>query len=257
MIWFDSHTHLDAEKFNDDREEVIARALEKGVHFMMNPGADLSSSKAAVELAATHEGIYAAVGVHPHDTDTMTDEVLAEIESLAAHDKVMAIGEIGLDYFYEFSKKESQKVWFRKQLQLAKKLNLPVIIHDRDAHGDVMDILTEEDSFATGVLLHCYSGSKELAQEYVKKGALISIAGPVTFKNARKTVEVVETIPLDKLLIETDSPYLTPVPNRGKRNESGYVPYVGQRIADIKAIDVEEVARVTMDNTFRFFKILR
>lgn len=252
---FDSHAHLDSSKFDDDREMVINRAASNGVELIMNPGADLESSINAVKLSEEYDFIYAAVGVHPHDADTMDENMLEVIKSLALKDKVKAIGEIGLDYFYDNSPRDIQKHWFKRQLELAKELKLPVIIHDRDANQDVFDILREVNSFETGVLLHCYSGSAELARQYVKLGAYISIAGPVTYKNARKTVEVVESIPLDRILIETDSPYLTPMPNRGKRNEPMYVRFVCEKIAQIKNLSYEEVEKATNDNARRYFGI--
>lgn len=252
---FDSHAHLDASRFNDDREAMIQRAKASGVELIMNPGADYESSIAAVKLAEAYDFIYAAVGIHPHDAKSLDDMMLKLIEKMAKKDKVKAIGEIGLDYHYDYSPRDVQQYWFRKQLQLAKKLKLPVIIHDREANQDVFNILNEEGSFETGVLLHCYSGNKELAKEYVKRGAYISIAGPVTFKNARKTVEVVKEIPLDHLLIETDAPYLTPHPFRGKRNESTYVKYVAEKIAEIKEIDYNTVAEQTTLNAKKYFNI--
>lgn len=252
---FDSHAHLDSSKFNSDRDKVIRRAHDSGVSLIMNPGADYESSINAVKLAEQYDFIYAAVGVHPHEADTMDDMMLGLIKAMARKKKVQAIGEIGLDYHYDFSPRDVQRHWFRKQLQLAKELKMPVIIHDREANQDVMDILKEENAFETGVLMHCYSGSAELARQYVKLGAYLSIAGPVTFKNARKLVEVVKTVPLDRLMIETDSPYLTPHPYRGKRNESTYVKYVCEKIAEIKGVTYEEVANQTMENAKKYFNI--
>lgn len=252
---FDSHAHLDASKFNGDRDQVIKRAFENDVQLIMNPGADYESSVAAVELSEKYDFIYAAVGIHPHDAKSLDDMMLSLLKAMARKKKVKAIGEIGLDYYYEHSPRETQKYWFRKQLQLAKDLKMPVIIHDRDANQDVFDILREEESFKTGVLLHCYSGSAELARQYVKLGAYISIAGPVTFKNSRKLIEVVKTVPLDRLMIETDSPYLTPEPYRGKRNESSHVKYVAEKIAEIKEISYDEVAKATTENAKKFFNI--
>lgn len=252
---FDSHAHLDASRFSKDRDQVIKRAFENDVKLIMNPGADYESSVAAVELSEKYDFIYAAVGVHPHDAKTLDDMMLSLLKAMARKKKVKAIGEIGLDYYYDHSPRDIQKYWFRKQLQLAKDLKMPVIIHDRDASGDVFDILKEENAYENGVLLHCYSGSGELARQYVKLGAYISIAGPVTFKNARKLIEVVKTVPLDRLMIETDSPYLTPEPNRGKRNESSNVKYVAQKIAEIKEISYDEVAKATTNNAKKFFNI--
>ncbi len=252
---FDSHAHLNDERFHKDRDEIIKRAKESGISYIMNPGADFESSVSAVELANKYDMIYAAVGIHPHDAKTLDDMTLQLIKGMTKKPKVMAIGEIGLDYHYDHSPREVQKKWFREQIRLAKEVNLPIIIHDREANNDVMNILKEERAFDTGVLMHCYSGSAELAKQYVKLGAFISIAGPITFKNARKTVEVVKEIPLDYMMIETDSPYLTPVPFRGKRNESSYVRFVAEKIAEIKNISLEEVASRTTENAKKFFGI--
>lgn len=255
VMYFDSHAHIDGERFDEDRDLVLARAKANGIDFIMNPGADLESSIRAVELAAAHDMVYAAVGIHPHDAASMDAHMLGMIELLSKKPKVKAIGEIGLDFHYDFSPRDVQRKWFREQLRLAKRLKLPVIIHDREANQETYDTLKEEGAFETGVLMHCYSGSGELAKAYVKNGAYISIAGPVTFKNARKLIEVVEAVPLDRLMIETDAPYLTPEPFRGKRNESLYVKYVCEKVASIKGISIEEAAAATTANAKRFFNI--
>ena len=195
---FDSHAHVNDKRYEDDQHEMIMRAFESGVELIMLPGASLESSLSGVELSKKYDFIYSAVGIHPHDTKNMDDMTLEMIKGLAKNSKVKAIGEIGLDYYYDFSPRDVQKKWFEEQLLLAKELNLPVIIHDRDAHQDVMNILTKVDAFETGVVMHCYSGSKELALEYVKKGAYITFAGPVTFKNARKAKEAASVVPLDR-----------------------------------------------------------
>ncbi len=252
---FDSHTHLDSHKFNSDRDKIIQKTFESGVSLIMNPGADYESSVAACELSAKYDFIYAAVGVHPCSVDTLDDMMLSLLKAMARKKKVKAIGEIGLDYHWDNVPRDVQEHWFRKQLQLARSLKMPVIIHDREANNDVFRILKEENAFEYGVLMHCFSGSAELARQYVKLGAYLSIAGPVTFKNARKLVEVVEAIDLDMLMIETDSPYLTPEPKRGKRNDSSYVKYVAQKIAEIKEMSYDEVAEVTTRNAKKFFKI--
>lgn len=254
-MFFDSHAHIDGEKFDKDREQVLARAKENGIDLIMNPGADFASSVRAVELAQQHEMIYAAVGIHPHDASSLDDSLLMMIEALTKKPKVQAIGEIGLDFHYDFSPRDVQRHWFREQLRLAKRLNMPVIVHDREANQETFDTLREEKAFETGVLMHCYSGSGELAKQYVKLGGYISIAGPVTFKNSRKLIEVVEAVPLDRLMIETDSPYLTPEPFRGKRNESMYVKYVCEKIAQLKGISIEEAAAATTANAKHYFNI--
>lgn len=252
---FDSHAHLDASRFDKDRDQVIMRARDAGVSYIMNPGADYESSMRAVDLANKYDFIYAAVGVHPHDADTLDDMMLSLLKAMARKPKVKAIGEIGLDYHYDHSPRDLQRYWFKAQLLMAKALKMPVIVHDREANQDVYDILNEVDAFETGVLLHCYSGSAELAKTYVKKGAYISIAGPLTFKNVRKAAEVVEAVPLDRLMIETDAPYLTPEPFRGKRNESAHVQYVARKMAEIKGCSYDAIARATLDNAKRFFDI--
>ncbi len=252
---FDSHAHLTDRRFDQDRDETIKRAFESGVEYIMNPGADFETSVEAIELAESYEKIYAAVGVHPHDAKSMDESMLMLLESMAKKKKVKAVGEIGLDFHYDHSPRDIQRHWFREQIRMAKRVGKPVIVHDREANQETFDILKEEEAFGNGVLMHCYSGSAELARQYVKLGAYISIAGPVTFKNARKTVEVAESVDLSRLMIETDSPYLTPVPYRGKRNESAYVRHVAERIAEVRNISVEEVANATLENAKRFFRI--
>jgi len=261
---FDSHAHLNSERYEGERDK-IAEAVEKSdVAYMMDIGYDLESSVMAVEHARKYSWCYAAVGCHPHDTKTMDETTLAMFRALAKKPKVKAIGEIGLDYYYNHSEKEVQQYWFRRQVQLALELDMPIVIHDRDANEDVMSILKEEGVFSrqrtetlgdAKLLMHCFSGSRELARQYVKLGATISVAGPVTYKNARKSIEVVEEIPLEHLLIETDSPYLTPEPFRGKRNEPANVEYTARKVAEIKGISYEEAARITCENAKRFYDI--
>ncbi len=252
---FDAHSHLDSKKFDSDRDAMIQRAQLNQVSYIFNPGADLVSSQEAVKLAEAYAFIYAGVGIHPHDVKDMDDHMLALIKALASHEKVKAIGEIGLDYHYDFSPREDQKKWFIEQLRLARDLKLPVVIHDREANGDVFQILKTEKAFETGVQMHCYSGSAELAMQYVSLGAMISIAGPVTYKNARKTVDVVKAVPIEHLMIETDAPYLTPEPFRGRRNEPMYVRQTCEKMAAIKGIGWERFAEITCENAKRFFKI--
>ncbi|KPU27497.1 hydrolase TatD [Caloranaerobacter sp. TR13] len=251
----DSHAHLDDKRFDKDRDKIIKSLKNNDIWVVINPGADLASSIKAVALAQQYENIYAAVGIHPHDAKTMDDDTIEVLKSLLKKDKVIAVGEIGLDYHYDFSPRDIQRKWFREQIKLAKEFNLPIIVHDREAHKDVYDILKEEqDGTLTGVL-HCFSGSVEMAKEYIKMGFYISFAGPVTFKNAKTAKEVVKAIDINRILIETDSPYLTPHPHRGKRNEPLYVRYVAAMIAELKDITVEEVARITTENTKRLFNI--
>jgi TatD DNase family protein len=251
----DSHAHLNDRRFDKDRDKLIKKLKENGVEIVLNPGSNVASSVKAVSLANQYDNIYAAVGVHPHDVNDMNNDTIEILRSLAKKDKVVAIGEIGLDYYYDNSPRDLQRKWFREQIKLAKELKLPIIVHDRDAHGDTFDIIREEiDNDLTGVL-HCYSGNLELAKEYIKMGFYISFAGPVTFKNAKTPKEVVKGIPLDYILIETDSPYLTPEPHRGKRNEPLYVRYVAAMIAELKGISFEEVARRTSENVKKLFSI--
>ena len=251
MFLTDTHAHLDFPQFDDDREEVIARALAAGVGIIINVGADLASSRRAVALAEAHPQIYAAVGVHPHDAKTLTEEVLTELRELARHPQVVAIGEIGLDFYRDLSPRDVQRQAFERQLALARELDKPVIIHDREAHAEVMDTLRRWQGLR-GVL-HCFSGSLEMARRAVELGFYISIAGPVTFKNARRLPEIVRQLPLERLLIETDCPYLAPHPHRGERNEPAYVRLVAEAVAEIKGLPLEEVARVTTANTQTLF----
>lgn len=252
---FDTHAHIDDEKFDQDREEIIEKIKKSGVSLVMNVGADIKSSKRSVELCEKYDFFYAAVGVHPHDTDNMTESDIETLKNLAKHKKVCAIGEIGLDYYYDLSDRNNQKKWFEAQMHLAREIKKPVIIHDRDAHKDTMDILKKCGVEETGGVLHCFSGSVEMAKEALKLGMYISIAGPVTFKNASKLLDVVKQVPIDRLFIETDSPYLAPVPVRGKRNDSSNVRYVAEKIAEIKGMSLEDVSRITKENACGFFNI--
>jgi TatD DNase family protein len=251
---FDTHAHFDAEQFDADRDEVLAGLPARGVSLVVDPGCDLPSSRKAVELAQKYPFVYAAVGIHPEECGGYQDSDLEEVRRLAARPKVVAIGEIGLDYYWEENppKPLQQKV-FRDQLALAQELELPVIVHDRDAHGDSLAIVKEFPQ-VRGVF-HCYSGSVEMARELVRLGWMISFTGVLTYKNARKSVEVAKNIPLEHIMIETDSPYMAPVPHRGKRNDSGYVVHVCEKLAEIKDISVEECAKSTLENGKHFFRI--
>ncbi len=252
---FDTHTHLNAEQFDDDRQEVIQRALDAGVSRMVVVGFDRKTIPEAIEMAETHDFIYAAVGWHPVDAIDMTDEDFVQIEKLADHPRVVAIGEIGLDYHWDKSPKDVQQEVFRRQIRLARKVKLPIVIHNRDATQDVIDILKEENAAEVGGIMHCFSGSPEIAREAVEMNFYISLGGPVTFKNAKKPKEVAVDIPLERLLVETDCPYLAPHPNRGKRNEPAYVKLVAEQIADLKGLSYEEVAKKTSDNARHLFGI--
>ena len=253
---FDSHAHLDVPHFDEDRKELFKKIEESNVSFVVNPGVDLETSRNAIKLAQEYPWLYAAVGFYPQETRYMDDDMLVLIENLAKKDKVVAIGEIGLDYYWDRTPHDVQQYWFRKQLQLAIKLNLPVIIHDREAHGDIVQILYEEKVFEnTKVLMHCYSGSASMAKELLKHGCYFSIAGPVTYGNNRKAKAVVEAIPLDHMCIETDSPYLTPVPFRGKRNDPTLVEHTARKIAELKGVSFEEVAEATCNTAKKIFGI--
>ncbi|GAC92322.1 Mg-dependent DNAse [Anoxybacillus flavithermus NBRC 109594] len=253
---FDTHAHLNATQFNEDVGQVIERARAEGVSHIVVVGFDRPTIERAMELAEQYSFIYAAVGWHPVDAIHMTDEDLSMIERLAAHPKVVALGEMGLDYYWDQSPKDVQKEVFRKQIRLAKKVKLPIIIHNRDATADIVDILREEHAEEVGGVMHCFSGSIEVARQCMDMNFYISFGGPVTFKNAKKPKEVAKEIPLDRLLIETDCPYLTPHPFRGKRNEPSYVKYVAEAIAELKGLSFEEVAQKTFDNAKRLFGII-
>ena len=252
---FDTHVHLNDDQFDEDLEEVIERARENGVERVVVVGFDEKTIKRAIELIDTYDFMYAAIGWHPVDAIDLTDSYLEWIEELTAHPKVVAIGEIGLDYHWDKSPKDVQQVVFRRQIQLAKKLNLPIIIHNREATEDVVTILEEEGAAEVGGIMHCFSGSPETAKRCLDMNFYISLGGPVTFKNAIKPKEVAKAVPLDRLLIETDCPYLAPHPYRGKRNEPSYVRLVAEQIADLKEVSFEEAAKATTENANRLFKI--
>lgn len=251
---FDSHAHYDDESFNDDRDTILKGIQDKGVIGVLNCGASLKGAYDSVKLADKYDFIYAAVGVHPEGAETFTEGTLEEIRKLASHSKVRAIGEIGLDYYWEENpSREIQKDVFRKQMKLAEELNLPVVIHDRDAHGDTLEIIKEFPS-VIGVV-HCFSGSVEFARECIKRGYYIGFTGVVTFKNAKKVLEVVKEVPMDRILVETDCPYMTPVPHRGERNKSDYIEFVIDKIAEIRNVSKQEISAGTISNTKRLLRI--
>ncbi|GIQ67265.1 TatD family deoxyribonuclease [Xylanibacillus composti] len=252
---FDTHAHLDSAKFEEEREAMIERARDNGVDYIVNVGFNRETIPTTMALAEQYEWIYAAVGWHPQDAITMQEGDLAWIESLTAHPKVVAIGEIGLDYYWDTSPKDVQQQVFREQIRLARKLKLPIIIHNRDAHQDVVNILQEENAAEVGGIMHCFSGSWEIAKRCLDMNFHISFGGPITFKNAKQPKEVLAQVPLDRLLIETDCPYLTPHPFRGKRNESAYVRYVAEAAAEIKGLEIEELASITTRNALKLFSI--
>ena len=255
MRLFDTHAHYDADAFDADRMEVLSSMPGQGVELILNPGCDLKSSQTAVELAERFPFVYAAVGVHPEEcADWNAEHDIPVLEALAQNPKVRAIGEIGLDYHWpENPPRELQQQAFHAQLELAEKLDLPVIVHDRDAHHDCLDIVRAHPN-VTGVY-HCYSGGVEDAKTLMKLGWMISFTGSITFKNARRALEVIDLLPMDRIMIETDSPYMSPEPFRGRRNDSGRVHLVAEAIARRKGLDPEEVARITLENGKRFFRI--
>lgn len=256
MILFDTHAHLDDdEDYGNDRDEVLERARAAGVALIVNVGYDLESSRRSISLAEKYGLIYASVGIHPHGADEAGPGYLEQLAEMAAHPKVVAMGEMGLDYYRDLSPRPVQRKVFREQLALAKKLDKPVIIHDRDAHAEILSILRKEGLGPAGGVMHCYSGSWELAREFLAMGFYISIAGPVTFPHAPKLKDVAARVPLDRLLVETDAPYLTPVPHRGKRNEPAYVYYTAEEVARLRGMTTEDLAGACALNGRKLFRI--
>ncbi len=252
----DSHCHLDFPHFDEDREEVLARAVDTGVTALVNPGTDLESSRRAVALTERYNYVYAAVGVHPHDASTLNRETLSELRQLASHPKVVAIGEIGLDYYRDLSPRAQQRAAFEAQLALAADLDVPVIIHQRESAADVMDILRVwAEAGHPGCVLHAFSGDEAMATEAISLGFFVGVGGPLTFKNARRLPELVPRLPLNCLVIETDAPYLTPHPYRGKRNEPAYVALVAERLAELRGLSIDELSPQVNDNTLRLFRL--
>lgn len=255
----DTHTHLDDTRYDGDREAMIARAREAGVDTFITIGCDLATSKAAVELADRYPFVYASIGVHPHEVRHIDDGWYDEFRCLAKHPKVVAYGEIGLDYHYNHSPPTLQRERFREQIQLARELTLPVVIHTREAQEDTIAILKEEQAADVGGVFHCFTGDAWLAKDGLDLGFHLSFSGVVTFQNATMLREIVATVPMDRILIETDCPYLTPVPHRGKRNEPAYVRLVAETIASVKStaapVSVDEVGRLTSANACRLFRL--
>lgn len=249
----DSHAHYDDEQFDADRDEVLKRIQQQGVVRVVNPASNLDSARKCIELSETYDFLYCAVGIHPHDSKEFSEETLESIREMASNKKVVAIGEVGLDYHYDFSPQNIQKECFAAQIQLALELKLPLIIHDREAHRDVLDIIKAEKGYEAGGVFHCFSGSVELARTVLDLGFYIALGGAVTFKNAVKPVEVAKYVPADRLLVETDSPYMAPVPYRGKRNDSGYLHEIIQKIAEIRGSDFDVIANTTAQNANRLF----
>lgn len=251
-IIFDAHAHYDDDKFDSDREKLLCSMPEKGVGCIVNAAVDIETSKWALDYSDKYDFIYGTVGIHPECAQNVPNNYIEQLKNFAQHKKAVAIGEIGLDYYWDEVPRDIQKKIFIKQIELAKELDLPVVVHNRDAHGDTMEILRK---YKPKGLVHCFSGSVEMCKEVVKLGMSISLGGVVTFKNARHSVEVAEYIPLDRLLLETDAPYLTPVPFRGKRCDSSMIKFTAMRIAEIKNISMEELLTITTENACKLYNI--
>ena len=252
---FESHAHYDDDAFAEDREQLLASLPENGIGTVINVGASIGSCKTTVELIQKYPFMYGAVGVHPSETAELNEENFAWLKQLCSGEKIVAVGEIGLDYHWEEPEPAIQKQWFARQLELAVEVNLPVIIHSREAAKDTLDIMKASHAQETGGVVHCYSYTKEMAREYLNMDYYFGIGGVITFKNAKKLKEAVDYIPLEKILLETDSPYLAPEPNRGKRNSSLNIPYIAQEIAQLKGVTYEEVVQVTEENARRLFRL--
>ena len=250
-MYFESHAHYDDERFDDDRDELLASFPAEGIETVVNSSSDIASSRASTALAEKYPFFYASVGVHPHEVSKMREEDIDTLRELSKHPKVVAIGEIGLDFYYDLSPRDDQRYWFKRQLALAEELDMPVIIHSRDASQECFDIISASN-VRKGVI-HCYSGSAPMAQDYADMGFYIGIGGSLTFKNNKKTVEVVEKLPLEKILIETDSPYLAPVPYRGRRNDSRLLKYVVEKISEIKNVPEIDICNITKNNAIELF----
>jgi TatD DNase family protein len=250
----DTHAHLQWANFDKDREKVISRARKVDVNYIVNIGFDLDGSREAIELAEKHEGLYATVGIHPHNASQLNENVLDKLRKLSENPKAVAIWEIGLDYYRNLSPRETQKKAFEAQLLLAEELGLPVVIHDREAHADTREMLSKFKGKINGVM-HCFSGSREMAEQCIKSDFYISFAGPVTFPNSHKLHEIAKCIDLSKILLETDSPWLAPQEMRGKRNEPAFLLFIAKKIAELKGISLEELAEATTENAKEIFQL--
>ena len=251
----ESHTHMDDSAFDEDRDSLIGEIKNSGIEYMMNISASLKSIKTSIDLAKQYDFIYASVGVHPSESQELNNENFQWLKEQTAFEKVKAIGEIGLDYYWQEPEKEIQQYWFREQLRLAHEVNLPVIIHSREAAADTYKIMKEENADKLNGVIHCFSYTKEIARDYLNWNYYFGIGGVITFQNAKKLKEAVEYIPIENIVLETDSPYLAPIPYRGKRNSSLNLPLIAQAIADIKKIDMEKVIEITRDNTKKLYRL--
>ena len=250
---FDTHAHMDDRAFDEDRDLLLQGLADKGVCLVMNPGCSLESSENAVRLAERYPFVYAAVGSHPDAADEVNDQVLERYRALARHEKVKAIGEIGMDYHYEDIPRQLQLVAFRKQLELAREVGLPVIVHERDAHEDGLALAKEYRD--VGGVFHCFSGSAEMARQLVDLGWYIGFTGVLTFKNARKAIEAAQAIPLDRIVLETDCPYMAPEPFRGRRNDPGYLFRMAEKLAELRGLEVEQIHSITVENGKRLYRL--
>lgn len=252
---FDSHAHYNDERFNDDRDEILSSMSENNVGLILNSCSSLDEIDDIFAICKKYPFVYASVGIHPHEAENVTEKDMDRLIEYSKQPFVKAIGEIGLDYYYDFSPRETQQKWFTRQVDIARELNMPVVIHDRDAHKDTMDILRTHNVKEIGGVFHCYAGSVEMAREILDWGMYIAFGGTLTFKKSVRPVEVAKYVPLDRIVIETDSPYLTPEPNRGKRNSSLYIHYVAEKLAEIKGLSVDEVEQATFENAKKCFNI--
>ncbi len=253
----DTHAHYDDKAFEEDRAEVLTSMAEHGIHRIVNIGSSLGACKRTIDLMEQYDFVYGALGVHPTDSGELTEADMDWLKEQCALEKCVAVGEIGLDYYWDEPERDIQKKWFVRQLQLAKEVKLPVVIHSRDAAQDTVDIMKAEHAEEIGGVIHCYSYSKEMAKTFLDWGFYIGVGGVVTFNNGKKLKEVVDYVPLDRIVIETDCPYLAPVPFRGKRNDSRKLPYVIEQIAEIKGLPKEEVEEITYQNAYTLYKKLK
>lgn len=253
---FETHAHYDDEQFDSGREALLASLPDCGIKRVVNVGASIASTRNSIELAEKYEFIYATVGVHPSEIEELNEERFAWLRDLTKLEKVVAVGEIGLDYYWDKKPdvQERQRYWFKRQMELARETHLPIIVHSRDAAADTLQVMKEAHAEEIPGVIHCYSYSPEIAQEFIKMGYYIGVGGVVTFKNAKKLKETVEQIPLERILLETDSPYMAPEPYRGKRNDSRYIPYIVEKIAELKQVSIEEVEEITWQNAMNLYR---